>query len=461
MKSRLRVAVVVIAATLLVGAIAVFATTGRSGTTVTGAGPTPGSYTIKVTLNTRQTVPRARGTIRATGSFTGTLKVVSASKSTLTYGLTYARLTGPALAAHVHLGAAGKAGKIVVPLCAPCRSGAHATKAVSAVAAQAMIAGKAYVNVHTKKNPAGEIRGQVKATSAGGGGASANPYANVVVAATPALVAQGKTLSTQLQLRGLPHARRPKSDRAYLEGSCRPDGPSDERQDREGDGRLPDLGDRAAGRGDRRRLFVRDHDDGDREHLAGPGQGARRIHQVGEVADELSVLAENARRPSKRRPRRRIRAGRPVRRRPHGRRTGARRTPAKASLHVVRLKPLTVRGSGFKPKEKVVLRLSGAGAGIARGAANAIGSVTLTFPKVAVTTCTAYVLRASGAGGTTATLKNTVGAACRPIASIDFGASVIVTGSHFQPGERLTVTLIADGTRTRTVAASAKGLLNV
>src|SRR6478672_1027903 len=74
---------------------------------------------------------------------------------------------------------------------------------------------------------------------------------------------------------------------------------------------------------------------------------------------------------------------------------------AKASLHVVRLKPLTVRGSGFKPKEKVVLRLSGAGAGIARGAANAIGSVTLTFPKVAVTTCTAYVLRASGAGGTT------------------------------------------------------------
>ena len=202
MKSRLRVAVVVIAATLLVGAIAVFATTGRSGTTVTGAGPTPGSYTIKVTLNTRQTVPRARGTIRATGSFTGTLKVVSASKSTLTYGLTFARLTGPALAAHVHLGAAGKAGKIVVPLCAPCRSGAHATKAVSAVAAQAMIAGKAYVNVHTKKNPAGEIRGQVKATSAGGGGASANPYANVVVASTPALVAQGKTLSSNFSCEG-------------------------------------------------------------------------------------------------------------------------------------------------------------------------------------------------------------------------------------------------------------------
>jgi len=134
---------------------------------------------------------------------------------------------------------------------------------------------------------------------------------------------------------------------------------------------------------------------------------------------------------------------------------------AKASLHVVRLKPLTVRGSGFKAKEKVVLRLSGAGTGIARGTATASGSVTLTFPKALVTTCSPYVLRASGAGGTTATLKNTVAAACKPIATVDFGAAVVVTGSHFKPGERLTVTLVADGTRTKTVAASAKGLLNV
>lgn len=134
---------------------------------------------------------------------------------------------------------------------------------------------------------------------------------------------------------------------------------------------------------------------------------------------------------------------------------------AKATLHVVKLSPLTVKGSGFKAKEKVVLRLSGAGAGVARATATAAGGVTLTFPKVSVTACSAYVLRASGAAGTTVTLKNTVGAACKPVATVDFGANVIVIGSHFQPGERLTVTLIADGTRTRTVAASAKGLLNV
>jgi len=134
---------------------------------------------------------------------------------------------------------------------------------------------------------------------------------------------------------------------------------------------------------------------------------------------------------------------------------------AKASLHVVKLSPLTVKGSGFKAKEKVVLRLSGAGTGTARGTATAGGVVTLTFPKVKVTACSAYVLRASGATGTSATLKNSIGAACKPVATIDFGAQVIVTGSHFQPGERLTVTLVADGTRTRTVAASAKGLLSV
>ena len=57
-----------------------------------------------------------------------------------------------------------------------------------------MIAGKTYVNVHTKANPNGEIRGTVKAVSAGGGTA-ANPYANMTVAVTPALVAKGKQLS--------------------------------------------------------------------------------------------------------------------------------------------------------------------------------------------------------------------------------------------------------------------------
>jgi hypothetical protein len=134
---------------------------------------------------------------------------------------------------------------------------------------------------------------------------------------------------------------------------------------------------------------------------------------------------------------------------------------AKATVHVVRLKPLTVTISGLKPGEPVVAKLTGAAIGTAKGTATASGSVKLTFPKASLTRCSAYTLRATGTKGSVATLKSTVGAACKPKATVDFGASVIVTGSNFQPAEHLTVTLIADGTRTKTAVASAKGLLNV
>jgi hypothetical protein len=134
---------------------------------------------------------------------------------------------------------------------------------------------------------------------------------------------------------------------------------------------------------------------------------------------------------------------------------------AKATVHVVRLKPLTVTISGLKPGELVVAKLTGAATATAKGKATASGSVKLTFPKASFTTCSAYSLRATGAKGSVATLKSTVGAACKPKATVDFGASVIVMGSNFKPAERLTVTLIADGTRTRSAVASAKGLLHL
>ena len=196
MKSRLRV--IVIAATTI-GVVSIAAGLATAGDSGVSAGRqatklTPGSYKIKTALSTKLEVPRPKGTAGGTGTFTATLKVVSATKASLTWKLSFAHLTGPALAAHVHLGAPGKAGKVVVPLCGPCRSGRGGASSVTAVAAAAMVAGKAYVNVHTKANPNGEIRGTVKA-AASGGGTAANPYANMTVAATPALVAQGKQLS--------------------------------------------------------------------------------------------------------------------------------------------------------------------------------------------------------------------------------------------------------------------------
>jgi hypothetical protein len=82
--------------------------------------------------------------------------------ATLTWKLTFTRLSGKALAAHIHRGKPGKAGPVVVPLCGPCRSGRVGKVNISKAVLTALEAGNAYVNVHTARNPAGEIRGQAK-----------------------------------------------------------------------------------------------------------------------------------------------------------------------------------------------------------------------------------------------------------------------------------------------------------
>ncbi len=80
----------------------------------------------------------------------------------LTWSLTFKGLTGQAVAAHIHLGKKGVSGPVAVPLCGPCKTGAHGTATVAAAVAAALAKGRAYANVHTAKNPNGEIRGQVE-----------------------------------------------------------------------------------------------------------------------------------------------------------------------------------------------------------------------------------------------------------------------------------------------------------
>jgi len=55
------------------------------------------------------------------------------------------------------------AGPVTLALCGPCRSGAAGRATVTGAALNALESGSAYVNVHTPRNPAGEIRGQVPA----------------------------------------------------------------------------------------------------------------------------------------------------------------------------------------------------------------------------------------------------------------------------------------------------------
>jgi hypothetical protein len=81
----------------------------------------------------------------------------------MTWRLTFSRLTGRATAAHIHIGARGRSGPVAVPLCGPCRSGARRTVTLQPSVLAALEAGRAYVNIHTRRNPAGEIRGQIGA----------------------------------------------------------------------------------------------------------------------------------------------------------------------------------------------------------------------------------------------------------------------------------------------------------
>ena len=112
---------------------------------------------IEAKLSAKQEVPKqvVKDT-KAKGLFTG--KLVG---SKLTWKLTFSGLTGKATAAHIHMGAMGKAGNVVVPLCAPCKSGAHGKATLSAAVKKALAHHKLYVNVHTAKNPNGETRGQL------------------------------------------------------------------------------------------------------------------------------------------------------------------------------------------------------------------------------------------------------------------------------------------------------------
>jgi hypothetical protein len=121
------------------------------------AGHSASPMQLSAKLNSGQEVPNPRGEpVRAGGSFSATL-----TGTKLTWKLTYSHLSGAGIAAHIHSGAKRKAGPVIVPLCGPCASTSSGTTKVSAAVAKALQGSGTYVNVHTKKNPNGEIRGQI------------------------------------------------------------------------------------------------------------------------------------------------------------------------------------------------------------------------------------------------------------------------------------------------------------
>jgi hypothetical protein len=104
-----------------------------------------------------------QGTSEPNAAGTAVLRIRKAA-GLICYRLRAANVTLPTAAAHIHKGAAGTNGPVVVPFTAP---GADGTSSGCATAAASLIddilANRSgyYVNVHTKEHPAGAIRAQL------------------------------------------------------------------------------------------------------------------------------------------------------------------------------------------------------------------------------------------------------------------------------------------------------------
>jgi hypothetical protein len=110
---------------------------------------------VKVTLSGDQEVPP----VKSAGTGTGTITIgadKSVGGSVTTTGII-------ATAAHIHEGAAGANGPVIIPLS---KNGDTYSVPPGAKLTDAQFAsfqkGNLYVNAHTAANPGGEIRGQLK-----------------------------------------------------------------------------------------------------------------------------------------------------------------------------------------------------------------------------------------------------------------------------------------------------------
>lgn len=83
-------------------------------------------------------------------------------KSQICYSLTVSGIA-PAIAAHIHVGPAGVAGPVVVPLIPPNSGSSSECKTVDRdlIVAIAQDPANYYVNVHNAEYPAGAVRGQL------------------------------------------------------------------------------------------------------------------------------------------------------------------------------------------------------------------------------------------------------------------------------------------------------------
>lgn len=115
----------------------------------------PGSNAVGVKLSGAEEVPP----VNVTGSGSGSFRL--AEDGSLTGSVTTKDVAGTA--AHIHLGAKGRNGGVIVPLAKKGDTySVPAGRKLTDAQVKAFKAGELYVNVHTARHKGGEVRGQIQ-----------------------------------------------------------------------------------------------------------------------------------------------------------------------------------------------------------------------------------------------------------------------------------------------------------
>jgi CHRD domain-containing protein len=128
-----------------------------------GIASAAGRTTLKATLNAKQQVPpQVVKASAASGRFAGTLVKKSNGRGSLSWHLTYRKLSSRVTVAYVVVPSKANSAQFVVALCQRCkpRSGGILLGLPKSTV-NSVLTRPGYVVIRTKKNPKGEIRGKL------------------------------------------------------------------------------------------------------------------------------------------------------------------------------------------------------------------------------------------------------------------------------------------------------------
>ena len=128
------------------------------GLTVTSLAVAKGGNHLTAQLRGSNERPAAAATNRGRAEIR-----LNAATGKVCWQFTIARIDGRPTAAHIHKGAPGVSGPVVVPLGTTFKRQGCASAAKSKIRAIASRPAAFYVNVHNAKHPAGAMRGQLRA----------------------------------------------------------------------------------------------------------------------------------------------------------------------------------------------------------------------------------------------------------------------------------------------------------